>query len=84
MTFEDWANSTGVFGEGLLFPNSCCDPPCDTSNNTMVFTNGCIDSVTTFLQDQLLIVASIGIAFVVGEVGHMTMHGGGAHDVGIL
>ena len=29
---------------------------------------GCLDRVTEFVQEQLLIVAAIGIAFVVGEV----------------
>ncbi len=33
-----------------------------------VYTMGCTNQVISFIQDQLLIVAAVAIAFVVGEV----------------
>jgi hypothetical protein len=49
------------------FPQSCCDPdpPCDI---TGVYTDGCEQQVTLFVREQLLIIAAIGIAFIVGEI----------------
>ena len=77
--FQDWINnSTGDFGEDALFPLSCCVPAangtvpsCNMANATStenVYSSGCIMELTDFVREQLLIVAAIGIAFVVAEV----------------
>ena len=62
----DWlnANNSNIF----TFPQSCCDPspPCTSIND--VHQVGCEEQVTIFVRDQLLIIAAIGIAFIVGEV----------------
>ena len=73
---NDWLNSTGEFGEGA-FPQSCCIPAADgtvpechinSTTTDTIYSEGCINAVTEFVREQLLIVAAIGIAFVVGEV----------------
>lgn len=64
---QDWldANNTNLQGP---FPTSCCDamPNCTAVNDT--FMMGCGDAVSTFVQDNLLYIAAVGIAFVVGEI----------------
>ena len=71
----DWINnSTGDFGTDLAFPSSCCvdqEVVCNRNNATdpnTIHSSGCIDAVTEFISEQLLVVAAIAIAFVIGEV----------------
>ena len=79
---DDWIfNSTGNFGPDALFPISCCVPEADDTvpmcnipgANSTAFEPGCLDAVSDFIQEQLLIVASLGIAFIVAEVSVITM-----------
>ena len=51
----------------MTFPQSCCNPG-PTCTVDGVYTIGCEDQITIFVRDQLLIIAAIGIAFIVGEV----------------
>ena len=39
--------------------------------HTHTHTQGCVGALTDFLEDNLLVVAAVGIAFVVGEVGNL-------------
>jgi hypothetical protein len=69
--FTDW-NLNFMFENS--WPASCCepgtavplaDPPC---NQTDVFNEGCEEALTDFIQENLLIVATVAITFVVAEV----------------
>lgn len=73
LAVEDWIESTGVFQNDGVFPVSCCitqSSQCNTNatDSTNIHANGCIQELTDFVREQLLIVASIAIAFVVGEI----------------
>lgn len=50
-------------------PASCCETsnPC-TNSSSDIFSKGCEETVVTFFTDQLVIVAAVGITFVVAEV----------------
>lgn len=61
LSFEDYET------QGIAIPASCCpDITTGTCNNP--FDTGCVDALTEFLEDNLLVVAAIGIAFLVGEI----------------
>lgn len=69
---SDWLNSGANF-DGGEFPSSCCisvPRTCNmnTTTPTDVHMDGCIVTVENFIRNQLLIVASIAIAFILGEV----------------
>ncbi len=55
-----------------MFPASCCISTVPTCNNNTVISdirvNGCQTAVVNFLSDQLVVVAAVGIAFIIGEV----------------
>ena len=70
---SDWLSANITFADGGNFPSSCCvtiAPSCN--NGTLdvedVHPAGCQTAVVDFLSNQLVIVAAIGIAFVIGEV----------------
>ena len=58
---------------------------CNIINETIVHEDGCIEAVTDFTREQLLVVAAIAIAFVVGEVwtSWLRKGGGGALVTGL-
>ena len=58
----DWLLSPS----NLTIPDSCCIDP--TTCETTQYINGCSTALLALVQSQLVIVAAIGIAFVVGEV----------------
>jgi hypothetical protein len=70
--YTDWADDPNVNS----YPASCCsnDPVVNASSNlppcslTNVYQDGCEDALTTFIRDNLLVVASVAITFVVAEV----------------
>jgi len=65
---EDWLfNNTAMLPPGQMFPASCCPSSnCTSVNATNI--QGCLDALNDVVQDNLLIVASVAIAFLVGEV----------------
>lgn len=44
----------------------------NTTNFDTVYEDGCVEAVTELIGEQLLIVAAIAIAFVIGEVNYIT------------
>jgi len=70
---SDWLSANISFAGGVNFPATCCMSTAPTCNNgTLDVTNtraaGCRTAVVDFLSNQLVIVAAIGIAFILGEV----------------
>lgn len=68
--YTDWADVPSV----NMWPDSCCTGgvsndtdavPCPSSD---VYEDGCEDALTDFIQNNLLIVATVAITFVVAEV----------------
>ena len=70
----DWVGSGSVFDDGGAFPKSCCVSmtllPCNLniSDPDNIHSMGCLQTLTDFISEQLLIVAAIAITFVIGEV----------------
>ena len=50
------------------FPDSCCEDVDNCVDEDDAYDEGCEDALTEFLEDNLLVLAAIGISFIVGEV----------------
>lgn len=68
--FSDWIS------QNQTVPESCCVDmaTCDQVNiTTSQYNMGCSNSVAALIQSQLVIVAAVGIGFLVAEVQNMTL-----------
>ncbi|KAK3580355.1 hypothetical protein CHS0354_014829 [Potamilus streckersoni] len=59
-TYKDWEKS----GINKTAPDSCCTVHgCDRRNSSLLYTEGCLHKFTGWVQDRIVIVGGIGIAF---------------------
>lgn len=70
---SDWVDSGGVFENNGAFPESCCMSTTlqcnlNISDPDNIHSMGCLQTLTDFISEQLLIVAAIAITFVIGEI----------------
>ncbi|KAL3855755.1 hypothetical protein ACJMK2_014959 [Sinanodonta woodiana] len=57
-SYTDWISRNSTV------PDSCCmNSGCNTTDSTKLFTEGCLLKFTTWVQDKIVIVGGIGIAF---------------------